>query len=62
METKSAEDLNDKALRGMLISLHADVKELLAVDYDQVQWQVVCEAASLADTIVQIINPVVETE
>ena len=41
----------------MLMNLHADIKDLLLVDYDQEQWQVVCEAASLASTIVQMINP-----
>ena len=57
METDVAVEKNDKALRQMLMNLQADVNHLLVVDYDQVQWQVVSEAATLASTIVQIIQP-----
>jgi len=40
-------------MRQMLMDLHADIKELLVVDYDQSSGEVICEAAWLADTIVK---------
>jgi hypothetical protein len=57
METEVAVEKNDRAQRQMLMDIHADIQDLLAVDYDQVQWQVVAEAASLASTLVQMIKP-----
>ncbi len=57
METDVAVEKNDRAQRQMLMDIHADIQDLLAVDYDQVQWQVIAEAASLASTLVELNNP-----
>ncbi len=60
METEDAVDHNDRALRGMLMNIQLDVKELLKVDYDQVQWEVIGEISQVANTILNIINPEIQ--
>jgi len=62
METDKAVDKNDEAMRQMLMNLHEDMKAFFFVDYDQVQWQVVSEAAQLAQTLTLMIHPELQDE
>jgi hypothetical protein len=57
METDVAVDHNDRTRRGTLMNIQADIKDFLKVDYDQVDWEIIAELASTAQTINMLLHP-----